>query len=325
MAKINTVLGPISSDDLGLVLAHEHIVAAYPGWECDPLSRPYDRERIASICLRSIEPVKAYGVNSIVDATPADLSRDVEVMKRVSEQAGINIICSTGRYTEEEGKWAYLKQRAGAGVGDMRTELYDGFMHEITQGIGASGVKPGVIKVATGRSRITPLEEAMLGAAARASRETGTPVITHTEDGTMGPEQADILIGEGADPDRIMIGHMCGNPSLQYQMDVLSRGVSISFDRFGIELFLPDRVRTAVLAGLLAAGYAGRIMISQDFIGCVFGRGGSLAFEVALKMANWSFINIFRNIIPALKQAGITEEQIKTMTVDNPRRLLGGA
>ena len=122
-----------------------------------------------------------------------------------------------------------------------------------------------------------------------------------------------------------MIGHMCGNPSLQYQMDVLSRGVSISFDRFGIELFLPDRVRTAVLAGLLAAGYAGRIMISQDFIGCVFGRGGSLAFEVALKMANWSFINIFRNIIPALKQAGITEEQIKTMTVDNPRRLLGGA
>ncbi len=325
MATINTVRGPISPDDLGLTLSHEHIAAAYPGWECDPLSRPYDREKIVRVCLRSLDPVKEYGVRSIIDATPADLSRDVEVLKRVSDQADINIICATGRYTEEEGKWAYLKQRSRAGVGDMRDELYDGFMHEITQGIGGSGVRPGVIKVATGRGRITHLEEAMLRAAARASRETGVPVITHTEDGTMGPEQADILIGEGADPDRIMIGHMCGNSSFEYQMDVLGRRVSVSFDRFGIELFLPDKVRTAVLAGLLAAGYVGRIMLSQDFIACGFGRGGSWPEEVRRKMANWSFVNIFRNIIPALKKAGVTEEQIRTMTVDNPRRLLAGA
>jgi phosphotriesterase-related protein len=325
MNKINTVCGPVQPEDLGLTLSHEHIVAAYPGWECDPLSRPYDREKIIGVCMRALGPVREFGVRSVIDATPADLSRDVEVMKRVSELAGINIICATGRYTEEEGKWAYLKQRSRAGVGNMREELYDGFMREITQGIGGSGVRPGVIKVATGRGTITPLEEAMLRAAAGASRETGVPVITHTEDGTMGPEQADVLTGEGADPDRIMIGHMCGNPSLEYQMDVLKRGVSISFDRFGIELFLPDKVRTAVLAGLLAAGYAGRIMLSQDFIACGFGRGGSWPDEVRRKMANWSFVNLFRNIVPALKKAGVTEGQIRTMTVDNPRRLLAGA
>jgi phosphotriesterase-related protein len=126
-------------------------------------------------------------------------------------------------------------------------------------------------------------------------------------------------------PKSIMVGHMCGNPSLQYQTSVLSKGVFIAFDRFGIELFLPDKVRIATLVGLLAIGYADRIMLSQDFIGCGFGRGGTLPEERRQMVANWSFTNIFRNIIPALKQAGITDEQIRTMMVTNPKRLLSGA
>ena len=140
----------------------------------------------------------------------------------------------------------------------------------------------------------------------------------------MGPEQAEFLIGQGVSPRSIMIGHMCGNPSLQYQMGVLSQGVHIGFDRFGIELFLPDRVRTAALIGLLGVGYADRIMLSQDFIACSSGRGGRLPEEVGRQLAHWSFVNIFLNILPALKQAGITEGQIRTMMIDNPRRLFGG-
>jgi phosphotriesterase-related protein len=316
MNKINTVLGAISPENLGVTLVHEHVVASYPGWECDPLSRPYDREKISRLCVRALEPVKAFGVKSIIDATPADLTRDIDVLKDVSEKLQINIICSTGRYTEEEGKWAYLKKRSQNKVGDMKTELYDGFMCEITKGIGTSGVKPGAIKVASGLNRISELEEAMLRAGAMASRETGLPVITHTQDGTMGPEQAGILTGEGADPKKIMIGHMCGNPSLQYQIDVLNTGVNIAFDRFGLELFVPDRVRTAALAGLIGIGYTDRIMLSQDFMAVSFGRGGVRLEELARQVANWSFVNIFKNIIPALKKAGIT---------DNPRRLLCGA
>ena len=324
MKKINAALGSISPEDLGLTLVHEHIAVGYSGWECDPLSRPYNREKMVKICLRALEPVKAYGVNSIIDATPADLNRDVDIMKEVSEKLQINIICSTGRYTEEEGKWAYLKHRSERKIGDMYTELYEGFMHEITKGIGQSGVKPGVIKVATGLNCISPLEEAMLRAAARASKETGIPVITHTENGTMGPEQAELLTGQGVNPKRIMIGHMCGNPSLQYQVSVLSKGVNISFDRFGIESFVPDKVRTATLVGLLGVGYTDRIMMSHDFMCCVSGRGGKLPDGVGRKTANWSLIHIFLNIIPSLKQAGITDEQIKTVMVDNPRRLFCG-
>lgn len=325
MSKVNTVLGPISPEDLGLTLVHEHIISGFPGWECDPLSRPYNREIIVKVCLRALEPVKTYGVNSIIDATPIDLSRDVDVLKDVSEKLQINVVCATGRYTEGMGKWTYLKQRSASKVGDMRAELYEGFMHEISRGIGQSGVKAGVIKVATGLGHISSCEEAVLRAAAQASKETGVSIITHTEGGTMGPEQAELLTAEGVNPQSIMVGHMCGNPSLQYQTSVLSKGVFIAFDRFGIELFLPDKVRIATLVGLLAIGYADRIMLSHDFIGCGFGRGGTLPEERRQMVANWSFTNIFRNIIPALKQAGITDEQIRTMMVTNPKRLFNGA
>ena len=326
MTIINTVLGPVDAESLGLTLAHEHIIAGYPGWECDPLSRPYNREKIVGVCIKNIEPAKAYGVNTIIDATPLDLARDVEVMRDVAEKLHINIVCATGRYMEDEGKWMYLKQRHRNKIGDMQTELYEGFMHELTNGIGQTGIKPGILKVSTGLGCISQCEEAVLLAAAQATKETGTPIMTHTQDGTMGPEQADILIGEGVAPNKIVIGHMCGNPSMQYQLEVLKRGTYIAFDRFGIEMFVSDQVRTATLIGLLGMGYADRILLSHDFTACGYGRGGRMPIEEAKKVGmNWSLINIFKNILPALKKAGITDDQIKTMTVDNPARFLSGS
>ncbi|HDQ04449.1 MAG TPA: phosphotriesterase-related protein [Deltaproteobacteria bacterium] len=324
MTKINTVLGQIASEELGLTLAHEHIVAAYPGWECDPLAKPYNLEKIAGACLKNLEPVKQFGVKAIIDGTPVDLSRNVDVMKDVSEKLQIHIVCATGRYTEAEGKWIYFKRRESVKIGDMQTEIYEGIMQEINHGIGQTGIKPGVIKVGTGLNRITSCENATLMAAARASRETGIPITTHTEDGTMGPEQADILISEGAAPDKIMIGHMCGNASVDYHLDVLKRGVFIALDRFGIEMKMTDQTRVATLISLLKKGYANRIMISHDCMAAVYGRGGRMPMEEAIKFKNWSFTNIFTNILPALKKAGISDEQIKTMMVDNPRRFLSG-
>ncbi|HPD55753.1 MAG TPA: hypothetical protein P5294_05420 [Smithellaceae bacterium] len=324
MAKINTVLGPIAPENLGLTLPHEHIIAAYPGWECDPLTRPYNQEKIVSACLKNLEPVKQFGVRAIIDATPVDLSRNVAVMKGVSEKLQINIVCATGRYTEAEGKWIYFQRRENVKIGNMQTEIYEGIMQEINYGIGQTGIKPGVIKVATGLNKIAPCEEATLKAAAQASRETGVPITTHTEDGTMGPEQADILISEGAAPEKITIGHMCGNASLDYHLDVLKRGVYIAFDRFGIEMKIKDQTRVATLIGLLEKGYANRILLSHDCMAAVYGRGGRMPMEEAIKFKNWSFTNIFTNILPALKNAGISDEQIKTMMVDNPRRFLSG-
>lgn len=324
MAKINSVLGPIEADALGLTLPHEHIIAAYPGWECDPLVKPYNREKMVSACLKVLEPLKVCGVQTIIDATPVDLSRNVDMLKEVSEKLQIHIICSTGRYSAAEGKWVYLQRRAAVKIGSMQTELYEGMMQEITGGIDDSGIRPGVIKIATGRNGFAPCEEALFKAAARASRETGIPVTTHTEDGTLGPGQADLLIGEGVSPEKIVIGHMCGNPSIAYQMDVLRRGVYIALDRFGIEMLISDQARTALLIGLLGMGYAKQILISQDCTAATHSRGGRMPVDELMKFKNWSFTNIFQNILPALKKAGVTDEQIQAMMVDNPRRFLAG-
>jgi len=90
---------------------------------------------VVQLSLRALEPVKAYGLEAIIDATLEDLYRDVELMKTVSEQLQIHIVCSTGRYTEDMGQWTYLKQRSRSRIGDISNELYDGFVQEITQGI----------------------------------------------------------------------------------------------------------------------------------------------------------------------------------------------
>jgi len=182
-------------------------------------------------------------------------------------------------------------------------------------------VKAGVIKVATGFQKISECEMAALKAAARAHRETGVPILTHTERGTMGPEQLDVLLGEGVDPRKIMCGHMCGNASIEYHKDVLSRGTFISFDRFGIEVFLPDKTREETLISLLNLGYGDRILVSQDCFGCGMGRGGRLPDDQVKLLLNWDYTNIFRNILPDLKKAGVSQDKIDALLVDNPRRL----
>ncbi len=323
MPKVNTVLGEIHPDQLGVTLIHEHLVLGYLGWECDALAPPYDREVAAKTCVTALSEAKAYGLKTLVDATASDIGRDIELQKTVSERLGINVICATGFYTEKYGKTGYLKFRSQ--VYDITTEVCETFVKEITQGIGNTGVKAGVIKVATGHGKITSYEEKIIKAAARAQKETGVPIITHTESGTMGPEQADLLISEGADPKRIAIGHMCGSANLQYHQSVLQKGVYIAFDRLGIDLLFPDRLRKACLIGLLGIGYADKILLSQDYSPYLLGRPFELPSPAKHLLSSWSYVHVFKNIIPALREAGVSDDKINTMMVENPRRLFGGA
>ena len=326
MPQINTVLGPISPHQLGTTLVHEHCVIGFSGWECDPVPGGLSRTEIIDTCVQALAPARDLGLRSIIEATPPDLGRDVDILKAVSEKTGVHIICCTGRYTEESGKWAYMKHRAKFGAGDLKSELYDSFMYEITVGIGRTGVRAGAIKVATSLNRIASCEESALAAAAQASQETGVPIITHTEDGTFGPQQARFLVAEGAAPERIMIGHMCGTPATDYgkdQRDVLQTGVSIAYDRFGLEFLIADEKRVEALVGLINEGYGNKVMLSHDYVGASLGRGGLWPEEMKVQVADWSHTHIFRHIIPALKKTGISDNQIYALMVDNPRRLLG--
>jgi phosphotriesterase-related protein len=320
MTNVNTVLGPIAPEKLGVTLMHEHIIWGAAGWYADSTVAPFDREAALKSSLAVMKELKTYGLGTFVDATANDNGRDADLLKEVSEKSGVNIVCSTGLYTEAEGASPYFRLRTQAG--DATSEICEMFIKEITEGIGATKVKAGVIKVATGQGRISPYEEMVLRAAARAQKETGVPIITHTEAGTMGPEQADLLISEGAAPGRIMIGHMCGSADLKYHISVLEKGVYIAFDRIGLEVIHPDTVRKACLTGLISIGYANRIMLSHDSMVKMLGR--SVQEAIALVLPNWVPTHIFKNIIPALREAGVSDEKIKLMMVDNPRRLFAG-
>ena len=313
MKSINTVTGTTTSEQLGTTLMHEHLLIGWAGWELDCAAPKFDRKTAFKNAVDRLKELKDLGLQSFVDPCPMDIGRDVNFMAEVAQASGVKIVCATGLYKEDLGNTAYFTQRRV----DEIAEVYSG---EITKGIGNTGIKAGIIKCATGKGQITPYEENCLRAAARAHLRTGAPITTHTEDGTMGREQLDIFASEGVDLRHVIIGHSCGSADLHYHTDMLDRGCFIGFDRFGLSFIHPDKLRLAALIGLLGVGYENQIVLSHDTVWCWLGRGLDLPPETAKLIENWKPSHVFQNIVPALKRAGVGEEKIRAMLVDNPRR-----
>ena len=325
MKMVNTVAGPVSSDNLGVTLMHEHVLYGYTGYFVDDTIAPFDREAVLASALKRMKDIKACGVKTFVDATTNDSGRDPLFLKEISEKSGVNIVCSTGLYREEEGGSPYFKHRSTLPMLDVVQEIAELFEAEVTRGIGKTGVKAGVIKVASGNGSISPYEEKVLKAAGRAQKATGVPIITHTEAGTMGPEQIDILVAEGANPKQIMSGHAGGHCDFKYHTSILDKGVYLSFDRLGADMppAMCDAWRKGSIIGLIGLGYTKQLIMSHDTIVKFLGR--SLDEFLAAAVPNWYPTHVFKKIIPALREARVTEDKINTIMADNPRRLFAGA
>ena len=266
---INTVLGPIEAKDLGKTLMHEHLIYGFCGFQGDYTLGGFDELLCIRENMKWLTPLKEkYGFRTIVDATNNECGRDPFFLAKMATIMDLNIICSTGFYYEPASAFMYWKFRSG--FADVETEMYEMMRTELTKGIGNTGIKAGVIKLASSANQITPFEGKFFRAAARNNRETGATIITHTEAGTMGPEQAKLLIDNGANPKDIAIGHMCGNTDLDYHERVLQYGVFDSFDRFGLEGDLfntpTDEERCDMIAALLDKGYEDQILMSHDSV-----------------------------------------------------------
>jgi phosphotriesterase-related protein len=316
---INTVLGPCTPDDLGVTLMHEHLMIGWPGWEADAAAPPFQRKEVLKLCIDRMQELKALGLRTFLDPCPIDLARDAEFMAEVAQAAGVHIICATGLYKEDQGATPYFKFRAQ--FSDAVSEMSDTFIKELTEGIGSSGIKAGILKVATQAHQISTYETMVLRAAARAAKATGARITTHTDEGTMGREQLDIFAAEGVDPRHVIVGHSCGSADLRYHVDLLDRGCTLGFDRFGLEILQPDRLRTAALIGLLGIGFHQQIVLSHDSVWCWRGRALPLPAEL---LPNWSPTHVFKNIVPALRNAGVPQQKIDAMLIDNPRRFFQG-
>ena len=316
---IMTVTGPVSPDRLGITLMHEHFTFAYPGWFADDSLTPYNRDAAEAVCLKVLDDVKKLGVKTIVDATAADVGgRDPILLKNLSVKSGVNIIAATGLFPESVGAGGYYRWQSTMRGRNLEEDIYELFSTEINLGIRGSGVKAGVIKVATGDPIISDYESTVFQAAVKVAKETGVPIITHTEAATVGPDQQDLFLRLGADPGRIMIGHQNNSESIDYALRQLEKpGFYLGFDRVNP---LMSTAAEDNIVSLVARGYGDRIMISHDCIFVWLGRPGTLPPQYA----EWYPDYLFKKLLPKMKRAGVTDEQIRRILVDNPRRFFSG-
>jgi phosphotriesterase-related protein len=208
---------------------------------------------------------------------------------------------------------------------------------ELTDGIGSTGIRPGAIKAATG-VEVTPAERRCLGGAAQAQRATGVAIITHTENSRNGDVQQEIFAEHGADLSRVLIGHQDEQTDVAEIRKLAERGTFVGIDRVGLELLAPDERRAEHAATLVHEGYGSQLCLSQDHICSLTAprmshyippemRAARLERKAEIDWIVWGrpYTYLVTDFVPRLKERGVTDDQIESILVDNPRRLLTGA
>ena len=318
MAVINTVKGPIDFSRLGTTLMHEHVFVLstevmqnYPeGWG--------DEEKRVADAISRLNQLKARGVDSIVDLTVIGLGRYIPRIQRIAAETELNIIVATGIYTYNDVPMYFHFQGPGTELGGPEY-MTDMFIRDITEGIGKTGVKAAILKCATDKPGVTPGVERILRAVAQAHRKTGVPISTHTHaHSERGLEQQRIFQEEGVDLTRVIIGHSGDTTDLNYLEKLVGAGSYIGMDRFGIDTRLPFEDRVNTVARMCERGHADKMVLSHD-AACFNDWLPEAALPVVIP--NWHFLHISDDVIPALKERGVTDEQVHAMLVDNPRKI----
>ncbi|MCV7432548.1 phosphotriesterase family protein [Mycolicibacterium bacteremicum] len=318
MSKLSTARGAIETSDLGVTLMHEHvfmmtteIAQNYPeAWG--------DEERRVTDAIDRLNELKSRGVDTVVDLTVIGLGRYIPRIQRVAAATDLNIIVATGLYTYNDVPFRFHFQGPGTLLDgpEIMTEM---FVRDIREGIADTGVRAAILKCATDEPGVTPGVERVLRAVAAAHRETGVPISTHTHAGLRrGLEQQRIFAEEGVDLSRVVIGHSGDSTDLDYLEELIAQGSYLGMDRFGIDSILPFEQRVDTVAQMCERGHAEKMVLSHD-ASCYF---DALPEDVVpVVMPNWHYLHIHNDVIPALKQRGVTDEQLHTMLVDNPRRI----
>lgn len=303
MGKIRTVLGDIEPTALGVTYMHEHVITHPPASVTD---RDLAMESIAA-ATRELSHFHLAGGRALVEMTPRDYGRDPQALREIAAATGVHIICTTG-WLKDKFCRPWVEDRT---VDDLAEEM----IREITVGIDDTGVRAGVIKAASSLDMITPAEEKVFRAAARAHHATGALITTHTEKGTMALEQIELLRSEGVAPERILIGHLDHKPELEYWRAVAETGANLGIDQIGKEKYLPDSQRIELILAMVAEGYAAQLCLSGDLARAsywpAYGDWGGPGLTYIL----WRFL-------PWLHERGLDSQQIEAMMTATPARLL---
>ena len=325
MSTIQTIRGPVDAAEIGRTYVHEHIFVLTPDVQQNYPDEWGDEEQRIADAVAKLTALSESGVRTIIDPTVVGLGRYIPRIQRVAEQVpDLNIIVATGCYTYKDVPLFFHHRgpalNAALGV-EMPDPMVDMFVGDHTEGIAGTGVRAGLLKCAIDEPGMTPGVERIMRAVARAHLITGAPITVHTHPGTrQGLAVQRLMAEEGVDPSRIVLGHSGDSEDADHLSALAEAGFWLGMDRFGINLATTFEARADIVVEMCRRGFAGQMMLAHD-AACYI---DWIDPDVLAFLPDWNYLHIEHDVLPYLRQHGVSDEQITTMLVDNPRRYLTG-
>jgi predicted metal-dependent phosphotriesterase family hydrolase len=309
VAHVQTVRGSVAPESIGFTLPHEHTAIAL--WHVQSRWDYWELTADEPVIEAELGLFRAAGGSCLADLTLPGVGRDPARLAGLSERTGLHIVMGCGWYRD-----AYYPPEAHI---DRRSvdDLADELVREATDGVGETGIRPGIIgEIGTDKPWLTPAEERVHRAAARAARRTSLAITTHAVMSDVGLAQLRVFEEEGLDPGRVVIGHADSYPSLEHYLEIVRRGANLEFDFLGMSFTPVERKGEERIAGfvleLLARGHGDRVLLSQD-----------VCHNSQLKQYDGNgYVHLHESFLPRLRAAGASEADITRLTVTNPVRIL---
>jgi phosphotriesterase-related protein len=296
-------------------LIHEHVFVMTTEVQAN-FKTDWDEERNVADAIAKLTALKAAGIDTIVDPTVIGLGRYIPRIVEIAKQIDLNIVVATGVYTYNDLPKYFTLRGPFMGL-DRPDPMVDMFVTDITEGIADTGVRAAFLKCAIDEPGMLPGVERILRAVAKAHLRTGAPIMVHTHPGTgRGLEVHKVLQEEGVDPTAVCLAHSGDSGDADHLAALADLGYLLGMDRFGVDMYLPFEKRVEMVAELIRRGYGERMALAHD-ASCYFDWVEPSMLEAA---PNWNFLHISKDVLPALREKGVTDAEIDTLLVDNPRR-----
>ncbi|PZH17427.1 aryldialkylphosphatase [Streptomyces sp. NTH33] len=314
---VNTVLGPVPAEDLGVVSVHEALLSVVPGAEY-AFDITIDRAEIFETIAAKLKDFRAHGGGTIVDSTGMFHGRDVRLYETLSRATGVHIVASTGQGPEKMLGGYFLTPQTNPPTPWPAEKFAGLFTQEITEGMVVPRVErrgaAGLVATAATPEGMTATDESLLRGAARTALSTGVAVSLRY--GSDAVHDLDVVLDEKLPADRVVVGGLDRKDAVATgaSLEIARRGAYVALDHVGTEdeTHITDAERAALVADLVRAGFGNRILLSSSATGVAKGHlGNDLPYSYVLT-----------TFVPLLEAQGLSDEDVRRILVENPRDLL---
>ncbi len=314
-STVNTVLGPVPADDLGVVAIHEALLSVLPGAE-HAFDITIDRAEIFEILARKLADFRAHGGGTIVDSTGMFHGRDPRLYEALSRSTGVHIVASTGMGPEKLLGGYFLTPQTNPPTPWPAEKFARLFTQEVTEGMVVPRVErraaAGLVATAATREGMTATDESLLRGAARTALATGVPLsVRHGADAV---HDLEIVLDEKLPADRVVVGGLDREDALAAgaPLEVARRGAYVALDHVGSDGGVTDQDRAALVLDLVGAGHGDRVLLSANAVGVAKGHPGN----------DLPFSHVLSEFVPLLTARGLGDEDVRRILAGNPRDLL---